>query len=123
MNQLLTKQQSSQLQDFLETAYPRSTISIEDLAYKLHSNEETIEKVLIKLSDYQIIEPYFILRCDNEEFDNVHTFEFSSLKELINFVKDSDKTCNNCDSEFHDENVEVYFRTPSTTIKKVNSHD
>lgn len=122
MNQFLTQEQNSQLEYIIESLYPESILSIEDIAYKLEATEDDVESVLIKLSEYQIIDPLFILRCDNEEFDHVHTFSFNSFMDLSNFVNKNNAICPDCNSNFFDSNVEVYFKIPKVKLKKVKDN-
>lgn len=122
MNQFLTKEQNNQLENIIESLYPETIISIEDLAYKLEASEDNIENVLIKLSEYKIIDPLFILRCDNDEFDYIHTFSFDSFQKLSNFVNKNNAICPDCSSNFIDSNVEVYFKVPKAKLKKVKDN-
>lgn len=122
MNQHLTKEQNQQLESIIEGEYPESILSIDDLAFKLHANEEDVENVLIALTEYKVINPLFILKCDNDDFSKIHTYRFYSMEELSSFVK-KNIGCRECDSALLENNVEVYFQIPTSRLKKVNDYE
>ncbi len=119
MDTLLNEYQINKLNDYLSLLIPGSTISIEATAYNTQISRNIIEEILIKLSDFQVLNTLFVLKCDNEDFDFVHTYAFETYEQLINFVKTNDGICPDCNSEFLESNTELFFIIPLDNIKKV----
>lgn len=122
MSQYLTKAQNKQLETIIESEYPEAILSIEDLAFKLKVLEENVENVLITLVEYKVINPLFILKCDNDDFNKIHTYKFHSMDDLSSFMKKGN-FCEECDSLLLENNVEVYFVIPTVKIKQVNDYE
>lgn len=119
MNIHLSEQQIIELNEYLTSLLPGSTISIEATSYNTGIPKLLLEKILISLSDSQILNTLFVLRCDNDNFDFVHTFSFSKFEELIQFVKEHDTLCPECESVFLESNTQVFFLIPPSNLKKV----
>lgn len=82
-------------------------------------SKNEIEKILVSLSDMNLIDILFVLKCNNENFDHVHTITYSSYRELVTYVLNNDGICNFCDAELLEKNTEVFFKMPPTDTKKV----
>lgn len=119
MNTLLNEQQIFELNNYLSSLLPGSTIAIDATAYNTGISRKVTEEILILLSDFKLINTLFVIRCDNENFDFVHTYTFSTFEELVEFVKHNKSTCLECDSELLEDNTEVFFVIPQNNIKKV----
>ena len=119
VNTLLNEQQIFELNNYLSSLLPGSTIAIDATAYNTGISRKVTEEILILLSDFKLINTLFVIRCDNENFDFVHTYTFSTFEELVEFVKHNKSTCLECDSELLEDNTEVFFVIPQNNIKKV----
>lgn len=119
MDTLLLEKQIIDLNDYLSLLLPGSTISVEAITFSTGISRTIIEEVLIILSDLKLLDTLFVLKCNNENFDFSHTYTFTSYENLIEFVKFNNTTCPECDSDFLENNTEVFFLIPPNNLKKV----
>ncbi|WP_139184750.1 hypothetical protein [Alteribacillus persepolensis] len=103
------------LDDELTLLKPGTNISPHYLYRKTKINTEIIKIILIELS---FVSPYikenFIIFCENEDREMVHGFEFSTKKELKNFILKNGHLCPECDYSLKTSDIRVSF-------KKINS--
>lgn len=88
------------------------TISPHFLYRKTKINIQLIKDLLIDLSfECPLLGTKYILFCNNEDSDMIHGFEFTSMKEVKEFILSNGKgkKCPECDSALKLDDIRVCF--------------
>ncbi|MBO1578668.1 hypothetical protein [Bacillus sp. XF8] len=77
--------------------------------------KETTITLLMELKNRDLIDVSFIINCTNEDLDLIHSFEFKTDEQLIEFIKKQEDKCPDCEATLKTTDVRVAF------IKKILS--
>lgn len=70
---------------------------------------QLIETILSQLAHESKLNAKFYLFCLNEDPELVHGYEFTSKKELRDFIIKEKFTCPNCNNKLNTQNIRVGF--------------
>lgn len=68
-----------------------------------------MEEILSNLVYERLLNAKFLIFCNNDDPELVHGFEFSSKKELRDFIVAQKFTCPDCDSKLNTQNIRIAF--------------
>lgn len=111
--QKISSQQLQIFSNFLEELYPNETVSPQVLSYETSLTMNQVIELLVKLSERNLLLKEFIIQCNNE---NPHSFHFTKLPDIINFVNSNKELCPECGAKLLKNNSSVLFRKPSKNI-------
>lgn len=77
-----------------------------------------VVKLLTILSNRNIISTQFILKCENDDEDFLHSYEFTTEELLLDFLKNTQGNCPNCDSKLG--NIAVFFKVKNSSLVNNN---
>lgn len=63
----------------------------------------------MELSFRSLLDVRFIIQCDNEDPDLIHSFEFEKDDNLASFIRKTHGICPECNSELITSNIRVAF--------------
>lgn len=88
---------------------PEATASPHYLSRKTHIPLPMIEAILSSLAHDAVIEARFFIFCNNDDPELVHGFDFTSKKELRDFIVENKFSCPNCEFKLNTQNIRVAF--------------
>lgn len=80
------------------------------------TNDKTIS-LLMELKNRDLIDVSFIIYCTNEDSDLIHSFEFPTDEQLIEFIRKHNSLCPECEATLKTTDVRVAFIKKTILIK------
>lgn len=103
------------LNDLLTVLREGESVSPFYLARKALIPVETIVQILNAMVSRSMLTTSFIIRCDNEDPDIIHSFEFEEEDELLNFLRENEE-CPDCDSQLLKRDIRVFYKMKSGIV-------
>lgn len=115
MNLRIETEKLRNLNDLLTILRDDESVSPYFLARKTKIPVETIIKLLNCLVTRSILNVSFVLRCNNEDNDLIHRFDFENEDELLDFLRENDG-CSHCESDLLTKDIRVFYKMNSRLI-------
>ncbi|WP_197483548.1 hypothetical protein [Paenibacillus elgii] len=96
---------------------PDDTVSASFLSRKTDIPEELIESILLELAYKSIFTIIYIVFCKHYDKELVHAFEFTTKKELKEFLFSAGTQCPECQSALNTDDIRVAFMKKGSYTK------
>lgn len=103
------------LNDLLTILRENESISPYYLSIKSKIPMEKIIRFLNAMVERSMLSISFILRCNNNDYDLVHGYEFYDEDSLIEFLR-KNKKCNQCEAELVSNDIRVFYKKNAQLI-------
>lgn len=106
----INQEQLRELNNLITILRPDEHISPYFISLRTNISRGIVIKILNQLAKRDLINIVYIIKCDNEDSDLVHEYEFSSDDELFEHYRELDGLCEQCEATLLSTEIRVAYQ-------------